>query len=46
MFKVNNKNRRTTSATYFIPLSRVSIVNIEQLIHCLPRKKGEKNGKM
>ena len=34
MFKVNNKNTRTTSftKTYFIPFSSVSIVDFEQVI--------------
>ena len=30
MFKVNNKNPRTTPMTYFTPCSSVSIVNFEQ----------------
>ena len=31
MFKVNNKDTRATSLTYFTPFSSVSIVDFEQV---------------
>ena len=33
MFKVNNKDTRATSLTYFTPFSSVSIVDVEQVNH-------------
>ena len=37
MFKVNNKDTRTKSMTYFTPFS-VSIVDFEQVIVCCDAK--------
>ena len=38
MFKVNNKDTRTTPMAYFTPYSSVSIVNFQHVIACWEQK--------